>query len=40
MKKRNRLQMLAALLAATLSMALTSPIVTKAKEEYNVECVW
>jgi len=37
MKKKNRLQMLAALLAATLSMALTSPIVTKANEEYNVD---
>jgi len=36
MKKKNRLQMLAALFAATLSMALTSPIVTKANEEYHV----
>jgi len=36
MKKKNRLQMLAALLAATLSMALTSPIAAKANEEYNV----
>ena len=37
MKKKNRLQMLAALLAATLSMALTSPIAAKANEEYNIE---
>ena len=37
MKKKNRLQMLAALLAATLSMALTSPIAAKANEEYNVD---
>jgi hypothetical protein len=37
MKKKNRLRMLAALLAATLSMALTSPIVAKANEEYNVD---
>ena len=37
MKKKNRLQMLAALLAATLSMALTSPIAAKADEEYNVD---
>jgi len=36
MKKKNRLQILAALLAATLSMALTSPIAAKANEEYNV----
>lgn len=36
MKKKNRLQMLAALLIATLSMALTSPIAAKANEEYNV----
>ena len=36
-KKKNRLQMLAALLAATLSMALTSPIAAKANEEYNVD---
>ena len=32
MKKKNRLQMLAALLAATLSMALTSPIAANASE--------
>ncbi len=37
MKKKNKLQMLAALLAATLSMALTSPIAAKANEEYNVD---
>ena len=37
MKKKNRLHMLAALLAATLSMALTSPIAAKANEEYNVD---
>ena len=37
MNKKNRLQMLAALLAATLSMALTSPIAAKANEEYNVD---
>ena len=37
MKKKSRLQMLAALLAATLSMALTSPIAAKANEEYNVD---
>ena len=37
MKKKNRLQMLAALLAATLSMALTSPIAAKANEEYNID---
>ena len=37
MKKKNRLQMLAALLVATLSMALTSPIAAKANEEYNVD---
>ena len=37
MKKKNRLQMLAALLAATLSMALTSPIAAKANEDYNVD---
>ena len=36
MKKKNRLQMLAALLIATLSMAVTSPIAAKANEEYNV----
>ena len=36
MKKKNRLQLLAALLVATLSMALTSPIDAKANEEYNV----
>ena len=37
MKKKNRVQMLVALLAATLSMALTSPIAAKADEDYNVE---
>jgi len=36
MKKKNRLQILAALLVATLSLALTSPIAAKASEEYNV----
>ena len=35
MKKKNRVQMLAALLAATLSMVLASPIAAKADEEYN-----
>ena len=37
MKKKHRLQMLTALLAATLSIALTSPIAAKANEEYNVD---
>ena len=36
MKKKNRLRMLAALLAATLSMALTAPIAARANEDYNV----
>ena len=36
MKKKNRLQMLAVLLAATLSMTLTSPVAAKANEAYNV----
>ena len=37
MKKKSRVQMLVALLAATLSMALTSPIAAKAEEHYNVK---
>jgi len=35
MKKNNRLQMLAVLIVAMLSMALTAPIAAKADEEYN-----